>query len=165
MVRAPVVATSLFANQGIKTLNELAGRVNSDFHSKRKPTRVQRRVLSHITECCRDAYHHVDPHEMVSLSSLCSSSKTYDSGRSDVEPYVKENISWPEVSNCPVALDNCLPPADREWLGAWRKHMLHDGSSSQVEDTPVKPYVDPILKQNVGTTQEQKHDQVQSCQW
>ncbi|CAK8999018.1 unnamed protein product [Durusdinium trenchii] len=43
--------------------------------------------------------------------------KTYDSGRSDVEPYVKENISWPEVSNCPVALDNCLPPADREWLG------------------------------------------------
>ncbi|CAK9088159.1 Uncharacterized protein SCF082_LOCUS41636 [Durusdinium trenchii] len=22
-----------------------------------------------------------------------------------------------KVSNCPVALDNCLPPADREWLG------------------------------------------------
>lgn len=66
------------ANQGIKTLNELAGCVNSDFQTRKKPTRVQRRVLSHIAESYKEAYSHVNPKGMVgSLSSLCSSSKTY----------------------------------------------------------------------------------------
>ncbi|CAL1150767.1 unnamed protein product [Cladocopium goreaui] len=114
-----------------------------------RATRVQRRVISHITECYKGTYENIDRNDMAgSLSSLCSSSKTYDTGRSDVQPYVKENVSWPEVSNCPVSLCSCMPTADNERLGAWRKHMLRDVADSGRVDKPVKPYVDPILKNN-----------------
>ena len=139
----------VFANQGIYTLNQLAGSYNSDFHCRKKPTRVQRRVISHITECYKGTFENIDRNDMAgSLSSLCSSSKTYDTGRSDVQPYVRENVSWPEVSNCPVSLCSCMPKADSERLGAWRKHMLRDITDRENADKPVKPYVDPILKNN-----------------
>ena len=137
------------ANQGIKTLNELAGCFNSSFSTRKKPTRVQRRVLQHVAECYRDAFHEFDPKDSQgALSNLCSSSKTYDSGRGDVQPYVKENISWPQVSNRPVPLGECLPDADREWLGAWRQHMLQPDDVCKSQRVDVVPYIDPILKHN-----------------
>ena len=63
-------------------------------------------------------------------------------------PIIKENISWPQVSYRPVPLGECLPDADREWLGAWRKHMLQPDDVCKSQRVDVVPYIDPILKHN-----------------
>ena len=136
-----------YANQSVRALNELAGCVNSDSHKKKKPTRVQRRVLQHIRKSFQSVFSDPDPVcKEGSLAGLCVSSKTYDSGRSDVLPYVKENISWPEACSKPVPLGDCLATADREWLGAWRTHMLRGADAAKVEGKAITPYIDPILK-------------------
>ena len=136
----------VFANQGIKTLNEITGCMNSDFHKRHKPTRVQRRVQQQIL----DAYVKALPEPTVSSSGglvdLCSSARLYDSGGCIVQPYAKDNISWPQASSQPVPLDGCLAAADREWLGSWQQHMLR--SSSDEIHEKVTPYIDPILKNN-----------------
>ena len=135
------------ANQGIKTLNELSEGVNSSFESKKKTTRVQRRVQSQILEAFVDAY----PRDSCldhagGLEKLCSSFRLYGSVRTDIKPYAGENISWPQASSRPVPLGRCLTDADREWLGTWRSHMLRTDASKVQEK--VVPYVDPILKNN-----------------
>lgn len=136
----------VFANQGIKTLNEITGCVNSEFHKRQKPTRVQRRVQQQIL----DAYVKALPEPTVSsaggLVDLCSSARLYDSGGCIVQPYAKDNISWPQASSQPVPLDGCLAAADREWLGSWQQHMLRSSSDKTFEK--VTPYIDPVLKNN-----------------
>ena len=44
---------TLFANHGIKALNEIAGCINSSNHTKKKTTRAQRPVLSFISDAYR----------------------------------------------------------------------------------------------------------------
>ncbi|CAE7247208.1 unnamed protein product [Symbiodinium sp. CCMP2592] len=116
----PSESWRLYANEGIKALNDLAGCVNSEHHMRKKSTRAQRRVLSLIS----DAYLHADANQTPDatgdgIRGLCSSSRLYNNGRSDVQPYARENISWPEVKSSP-------------------------------ENVPVTPYVDPVLKNNVA---------------
>ena len=51
-----------------------------------------------------------------------------------------------EVQTTPVALAGCLPPADRERLGAWRTQVLKlDDGSSEGPDAII-PYIDPLLR-------------------
>ena len=137
-----------FANEGIKALNELAGCLNSECHLRRKSTRAQRRVLQHISQSYQAASALPEVGDDGGLRGLCSTSRLYDSGRSDVQPYAKENISWPEVQSEPVPVTGCLPPADREWLGAWRTHMLRSRDDPIVSEAQVVPYIDPVLKHN-----------------
>ena len=134
-----------FANQGIKTLNELCGIPNSNFHLRKKPTRAQRRVTQIISEAYKDAYHSREVFaDCGGLGDICSSSRLYDTGRSVVQPYARELVSWPEVSTQPVPLADCVSSADQEWLGAWQTHMLKNDAESVVNQ--VKPYVDPIFR-------------------
>ena len=134
---------------GIKPLSELAGCVNSEFHIKKKSTRAQRRVVSHIAESYKAACDASGSDGAVGgLRDLCSSSQLYDSGRSDAQPYAKENISWPEASSQPVSAMGCLAKGDREWLGAWRTHMLRPSDDVVAEQEPFTPYIDPVLKHN-----------------
>ena len=133
-----------FANQGIKALNELAGCSSFQFSKSKKTTRAQRRVLNLV----RDAYQSVYPDDSCfadcdGLHGLCSSSRLYNTGKSEVMPYAEGNISWPQVANTPVPLEDCLSAADREWLGSWHKHML---VRDAVDSDDIKTYVDPVLK-------------------
>ena len=139
-----------FANEGIKALNELAGCLNSDCHLRKKSTRAQRRVLHHIAHSYQAASALPEVGDDGGLRGLCTTSRLYDSGRSDVQPYAKENISWPEVQSEPVPVTGCLSQADREWLGAWRTHMLRSSDDPVVCEAPVVPYIDPVLKNNKG---------------
>lgn len=133
-------------NQGINALNVLAGCSNSAF-SKKKPTRVQRRVLQHISDSFNDVATIVDDDPGRSaLEDLCSSSRLYHVDRSDVVSYARELVSWPKVESSPIPLGDCLPAADREWLATWRKHMLKPEDSDGSAQLPKKPYMDPILK-------------------
>ena len=135
------------ANQGIRTLNEISEGINSTCESRKKLTRVQRRVQSNILEAYKDAYPEGCPGDCTDgLQSLCSSFRLYGSERADIKPYAKENISWPQASSKPVPLDRCLADGDREWLGTWQRHMLKQGGCTNVE--PVVPYIDPVLKHN-----------------
>ena len=136
----------VFANQGIKAPNELAGVLNSEYHTKKKTTRAQRRALSHISDAYMSAFRDFPSDcSQGGLHELCSTSRLYDSGRSDVQPYVKERISWPEASSRPVSVLECVAEADREWLGAWRKHMLRSKADITNNSESVTPYIDPIL--------------------
>ena len=139
-----------WANRGIKALNELSGCANSQF-SKKKPTRAQRRVIDSIAKAYRDVggdFSLHDPPGHSCLQELCTSSHLYETDRSDVQPYAREKVSWPEVKSHPVPLEGCLPHADREWLAAWQEQMLRPMDSHSVEK--VQPYTDPILKHNQG---------------
>jgi len=139
-----------WANRGIKALNELSGCANSQF-SKKKPTRAQRRVIDSIAKAYRDVggdFSLHDPPGHSCLQELCTSSHLYETDRSDVQPYAREKVSWPEVKSHPVPLEGCLPHADREWLAAWQEQMLRPMDSHSVEK--VQPYIDPILKHNQG---------------
>ena len=100
----PSIDGTLFANHGIKALNEIAGCINSSDHTKKNTTRAQRRVLSFISDAYRETF--------TGSLEQSSSSRLYDSGRSDVLPYAKESISWPEVSSHPVRLLDVLSSAD-----------------------------------------------------
>lgn len=136
-----------FANQGIKALNELAGCSSFQFSKSKKTTRAQRRVLNLV----RDAYQSVYPDDSCfadcdGLHGLCSSSRLYNTGKSEVMPYAEGNISWPQVANTPVPLEDCLSAADREWLGSWHKHML---VRDAVDSDDIKTYVDPVLKHDM----------------
>eukprot|EP00438_Fugacium_kawagutii_P030809 Skav229499 [mRNA] locus=scaffold2455:119515:131643:- [translate_table: standard] len=136
------------ANGGIKALNELSGCINS-VPSKNKPTRAQRRVLSHIASAYQEATCAVDidPGESC-LAELCASSKIYQTDRSDVVSYARDLVSWPEVETFPVALQGCLPQADGEWLATWQQQRLKL-PSEVVRDPQLKqPHTDPILKHN-----------------
>ena len=139
----------VFANQGIKALNEIAGCVNADFHVKKKTTRAQRRVLHHIAGSYRAACQTpFDEGLEGGLRGLCSSARLYDSGRTDVQAYAREKVSWPEVSSQPIPLAKCLPSGDRERLGHWATHMLRSKDDVLLNAERVVPYIDPILKHN-----------------
>ena len=140
----------IFANQGIKALNEIAGCVNADFHIKKKSTRAQRRVLRHIAESYQAAARVTSFDDKLDggLRGLCSSARLYDSGRTDVQAYAREKVSWPEVSSQPVPLAECLPSGDRERLGSWASHMLRSKDDVLRNVKKVVPYIDPILKRN-----------------
>ena len=135
-----------FASQGIKALNELSGCVDFDkFSSRRKTTRAQRRVLSLINDAYAAAYPDSSCFaDCDGLHGLCSSSRLYNTGKSEVMPYAEGNISWPQVASTPVPLIDCIPAADREWLGSWHEHMLVKDRTCQLDD--IHTYVDPVLK-------------------
>lgn len=137
---------SSMVNQGINALNVLAGCTNS-LNSKKKPTRVQRRALQHISDAFKDVsvVHECDPGRS-SLDDLCSSSRLYQVDRSDVVSYARELVSWPKVETSPIPLERCLPVADIEWLATWRQHMLKPEGSCDNPNSPKRPYMDPILK-------------------
>jgi hypothetical protein len=135
------------ANQGIKTLNELAEGLNSDFPKPKKLTRVQKRVQSQILDAYVDAYPDGAEFDCTDgLQKLCSSFRLYGSVRTDIKPYAADNISWPQADSRPVPLGRCLSEADSEWLGTWQSQMLR--SDDTVTHEKVVPYVDPILKNN-----------------
>ena len=138
-----------FANCGIRALNELAGCHNSEF-SRKKPTRVQKRAIEHISKSFQDVYSvdDVDPGRSA-LEDLCSLSRLYQMDRSDVVSYVKESVSWPQVESSPVDLGSCLTAADSERLATWRKHMLKPSDSVADEKAVKHAYMDPILKHNM----------------
>lgn len=139
---------SWFANRGIQALNEISGCMNSLISSK-KPTRVQKRALSHIAKAYQEVW--VAPEEEPGkscLQELCSSSRLYFKDRSDVQPYSRDLVSWPEVESLPVPLEGCLPHADRERLAAWQDQMLKKDSGDQDVQGVCQPYSDPILKHN-----------------
>ena len=115
------------ANQGIRTFNKISEGVNSSFDKARKSTRAQRRVLSQISSAYHDTY-------------------SYGSVRTDVKPYAKENISWPQAASAPVPLENCLSAADSEWLGTWQSHMLR--ADNQASEDNIVPYTDRVVKNN-----------------
>jgi hypothetical protein len=137
---------SSMVNQGINALNVLAGCTNS-LNSKKKPTRVQRRALQHISDAFKDVsvVHECDPGRS-SLDDLCSSSRLYQVDRSDVVSYARELVSWPKVETSPIPLERCLPVADIEWLATWRQHVLKPEGSCDNRNSPKRPYMDPILK-------------------
>lgn len=135
-------------NRGINALNVLSGCVNSQF-SRKKPTRVQRRALKHISDSYMDVCSIVDTDPgRSSLEELCSSSRLYQVDRSDVVSYARELVSWPKVETRPVPLGECLPCADVERLATWRQHMLKPAGSVGDENNIKRPYMDPILKHN-----------------
>jgi hypothetical protein len=63
-------------------------------------------------------------------------------------PYAEGNISWPQVASSPVPLVECIPAADREWLGSWHKHMLNSEPTQHGDD--IHTDVDPVLKNDKG---------------
>jgi hypothetical protein len=135
------------ANQGIRTLNEISEGVNSSFDKNKKSTRAQRRVLSQISSAYHDTFSGQQQLlESGGLEDLCSSFRLYGSVRTDVKPYARENISWPQAATAPVPLERCLSAADSKWLGTWQSHMLR--TDNQVSDENIVPYIDPILKNN-----------------
>ncbi len=84
------------------------------------------------------------------LSELCHSRATYDSGRSDVQPYAKERVSWPPPASKPSDMLAGLP-ADMQWLGQWKCHLLRDDAEAVLERQRLglrEAYMDPILKTN-----------------
>ena len=136
------------ANCGSRALNELAGCSNSYF-SRKKPTRIQKRALEHISKSYQEVYQVDCEPGRSALDDLCSSSRLYQVDRSDVVSFVKESVSWPQVESSPVPLDQCLGPADRERLATWRRHMLKPSDSDGEEPAIKHAYMDPILKHNM----------------
>ena len=99
------------------------------------------------------AYHEVGepPPDLTpagALSELCHSSGPYDSGATNVRPYIKEQVSWPGAASSPMPMAEGHP-ADMQWMLDWRAHLLRP--PSEVCDlraaSPVKqPHMDPHLR-------------------
>ena len=85
---------------------------------------------------------------MGALRALCGSSSAYAGDRDDVQPYVKDKVSWPGSDFPPANLVNAVGPADSDRLRQWENHLLCSLADSErrLGQSVVKaPYSDPAL--------------------
>ena len=81
-------------------------------------------------------------------------SSAYSGARTDIVPYAKELVSWPDAGCQPVAVGSCLSRADQEWFGDWRTHLLRDTAEAEalIADCGIRrSYCDPGLTRRPKT--------------
>ena len=148
--RARVVTRT---NECIDALNWLAGSPNAAdpaFSSS-----VQRDVLAHIGSCIREPTEPV-PSEEASARALLASRAGYEVSEpgANLAPFKRGSVSLPgETDSAPFATD-VLPEKARRMLEGFEEYMLKSSEEyMEVIDhgVPIKPYMDPVLKNNPGT--------------
>ena len=60
------------------------------------------------------------------LSELLAKSSVFLQDRVDIASYSEAPVAWPEVGSAPIPLVEHLPPADRQLLSEWNRHLLRD---------------------------------------
>ena len=140
-----------WANSGVESMNSMAGRGNH-VSAPANPTLAQRRCLDAISESyhlfCSDPSNNDDGSSVGALRALCGSSSAYAGDRDDVQPYVKDKVSWPGSDFPPVNLVSAVGPADSDRLRQWESHLLCSPADSErrLGQSVVKaPYSDPAL--------------------
>ena len=140
-----------WANSGVESMNSMAGR-GDHVSAPANPTLAQRRCLDAISESyhlfCSDPSNNDDGSSVGALRALCGSSSAYAGDRDDVQPYVKDKVSWPGSDFPPVNLVSAVGPADSDRLRQWESHLLCSPADSErrLGQSAVKaPYSDPAL--------------------
>ena len=80
--------------------------------------------------------------------SLLGSTPVYQSDRVDVKPYVRDDMSWPEVGSSRVILTESLLDGDRHRLRGWKQVLLRsDGEIDAINDAcgEARCYNDPVI--------------------
>ena len=117
-----------WANSGVDSMNSMAGR-GGHGSAPANPTLAQRRCLDSISESyhlfCSDPSNIDGGSSVGALRALCGSSSAYAGDRDDVQPYVKDKVSWPGSDFPPVNLVSAVGPADSDRLRQWERHLLY----------------------------------------
>ena len=136
-------------SDGVGALNCLAGR---GYACSGAPHLAQRRAMAHVVDCFRQVP--ARPEGLTGGSAfrdLTSGCRLYCTDRSDVQPYAKLRISWPDVGAQPIAVSDFARPEDRERLIGWRQHLLRsagDAERARQESGVVRPYMDLVLRRS-----------------
>ena len=94
---------SNWANDAIETLNQMAGRGDSQGGDLSLPASSVSAV-DEVEKNFRDLDPSADTHQSdrAALSELLSSASVYSDGRQDVAAYAKELVPWPLLGSAPI---------------------------------------------------------------
>ena len=82
------------------------------------------------------------------FKELVGSSVRYEAERTDIRPYAKDLMSWPEIGSTKVNLVAELRPADSHRLANWDSVLLRDDTERQrllEASGPATPHCEPTL--------------------
>ena len=146
--------TLAWASAGTGSLNKIGGDGSPAPHPSTKlcagASVAQSHTLGRYSEMGRPP----EPLEPEgALHELLAKSSYYDSVLTDIQPYSKQLVSWPDAGSVPTSLVDNVHPADRNMLMDWKSLVLRDTTdylehlrTSQI----FEPYIDPTLMSSPG---------------